>query len=179
MWAVQQEQLPARLHGDRMVIACAVPTLELQRLALDGGDLFEETVMMLGSVLRAWPTPALEVSIKKTPWKAPNGAAQLVLQRIHQELERPADAAEWNDATTLHYFAVQQNKVGAFAFGLLPRLGAASPVACLNHQLVLLIADEVLGRRVYDAWVKAWESGVSPSPQNAQHDDDILFEFDV
>ena len=55
------------------------------------------------------------------------------------------------DASILAYFALQQEKVAAFACVQHRRLGAASKAACLDDQTLSLIADEVLGRRVYDA----------------------------
>ena len=62
-----------------------------------------------------------------------------------------AAATEWHDKRILRFFAAQQRKVEAFAGGLHRRLGAASKVACLDEQTLSLIADEVLGRRVYAA----------------------------
>ena len=57
----------------------------------------------------------------------------------------PAEAAEWGDIEIVEHFREQQSKVAAFASGLHRRLGAGSMVSQLDEQVLVLIADEVLG----------------------------------
>jgi hypothetical protein len=57
----------------------------------------------------------------------------------------PAAAANWTNAKTLDFSWVQQQKVAAFASLMHARLGAASCVSRLNEQLLVMIANAVLG----------------------------------
>ena len=45
----------------------------------------------------------------------------------------------------MEHFREQQSKVAAFASGLHRRLGAGSMVSQLDEQVLVLVADEVLG----------------------------------
>ena len=96
-------------------------------------------MLAIGRALRAWPLPLLR--------DVRNESAQdgIRLSTCWQALGLPAAAADWSNATTLEFFRVQQHKVAAFASGMHARLGAASGVAGLDEQTLVMIADEVLG----------------------------------
>ena len=49
----------------------------------------------------------------------------------------------------MEHFGDQQSKVAAFASGLHRRLGTGSMASQLDEQLLVLIADEVLGGSLY------------------------------
>ena len=108
-------------------------------------DLRAEDVLAIGRALRAWPLPLLRLS----PFIYSPGMTQVLygipLSTCWQALGLPAAAADWSNATTLGYFRVQQHKVAAFASGMHARLGAASGVSGLDEQMLVMIADEVLG----------------------------------
>ena len=57
----------------------------------------------------------------------------------------PPEAAEWKDIEIVEHFRGQQSKVEAFASGLHWRLGAESMLSQLDEQVLVPIADEVLG----------------------------------
>jgi hypothetical protein len=58
----------------------------------------------------------------------------------------------WTNAMTLDFFRVQQHKV-AFASGMHSRLGEASRASQLDEQVLVMIADEVLGHgRLLKQW---------------------------
>jgi hypothetical protein len=110
-----------------------------------------DDVLMIGLALRAWPKPALQLRWgEKEPLRGTESKKWLCWR--YPELELPPEAALWDDTEILAYFALQQRKVEALACGLHWRLGAASPILRIDDHIVSLIVDEVLGRRIFDAY---------------------------
>jgi hypothetical protein len=109
---------------------------------------------MIGLALRAWPKPSLTICRStKTYYSDPEARDTSLLCDFSQELGLPVEAytTPWEDERILCFFVVQQQKLEAFVCGQHRRLGAASKVACLDDHTLSIIADEVLGRRVFDA----------------------------
>jgi len=52
---------------------------------------------------------------------------------------------QWEDATILKYWQMQQNKVMVFACGLHKRLGEVSQVSSIDDSMLLHITNELLG----------------------------------
>ena len=100
-----------------------------------------EDVLEIGRALRAWPLPLLH-TVKYDHLSAQFG---IRLSSSWQELALPAAGADWTNAATLDFFRLQQQKVAAFASGMHVRLGASSVVSRLHEQILVMIADEVLG----------------------------------
>ena len=158
---------PTRAVVARMnlALAKALPSLvSLKRLSLTVEYMARTNVLAIGLALRAWPKPSLAICRNRYP-SHNVGTQDILLADVWQEMGRAgvfqemgllsvatAELPEWvTDASILAYFALQQEKVAAFACVQHRRLGAASKAACLDDQTLSLIADEVLGRRVYDA----------------------------
>jgi hypothetical protein len=99
-------------------------------------------VLAIGRALKAWPLPflvILEVRFGSFKW------AEIRLSRCWRALGLPTEAAAWSNSETLDFLRVQQHKVAVFASGLHGRLGAGSQVSGMDEQVLVLIADEVLG----------------------------------
>ncbi len=136
-------------HGSRAFksLSRSLPCLQqLDNLRLSGraeaGNrvaIRTEDVLAVGRALRAWPLPLLR------DVQHDDAQPGIRLSTCWQALGLPAAAADWSNATTLEFFRVQQHKVAAFASGMHARLGAASGVAGLDEQTLVMIADEVLG----------------------------------
>jgi len=147
-------------HGSRAFksLSRSLPCLQqLDNLRLSGWAKVEfenrlvairaEDVLAIGRALRAWPLPLLrDVEEDEEEFVQLDDAQRGIrLSTCWQALGLPAAAADWSNATTLEFFRVQQHKVAAFASGMHARLGAASGVAGLDEQTLVMIADEVLG----------------------------------
>jgi len=92
--------------------------------------------------LKAWPLPLL-LHINS------DRDACIRLAVFQHALGLPAEAADWNNTTTLEFFRVQQHKVVAFCSGRHARLGAASVVSRLNDQVCVYVCVCVLCVCVY------------------------------
>ena len=137
-----------------IALACTLPKLVcLKSLCLPDEQDGEESddVLMIGLALRAWPKPALQLRWgEEEPLRGTQSKKWLCGR--YPELELPPEASLWDDTEILAYFALQQRKVEALACGLHRRLGAASPILRIDDHIVSLIVDEVLGRRMFDAY---------------------------
>jgi hypothetical protein len=90
--------------------------------------IWAEDVVAIGCALKAWPLPLLlDIDSDRD--------ACIRLGMFRHALGLPAEAAAWNNTTTLDFFRMQQHKVAAFCSGLHARLGAASVVSRLNDQV--------------------------------------------
>ena len=105
----------------------------------------EEGRLAIGRCLRAWPPPHLREFSSSHSRKMIRDSDQCMLRDYWRVLGLPEEAAEWKDMQIVEHFREQQSKVAAFASGLHRRLGAGSVVSQLDEQLLVLIADEVLG----------------------------------
>jgi hypothetical protein len=141
----------------RLAVACSLPSLpSIESLCLGESfdDSDEEALLMIGLALRAWPKPSLTICRStKTCYSDPEARGTSLLCDFSQELGLPVEAytTPWEDERILRFFVVQQQKLEAFVCGQHRRLGAVSKVACLDDHTLSIIADEVLGRRVFDA----------------------------
>ena len=96
-------------------------------------------LLAISRCLKAWPLPLLfDFKFKVEEWEISVG-------RFSHALGLPEEAKTWDNKTTLDFFRMQQLKMTAFASGLHARLGGASHVSLLNEQMLMIIADEVLG----------------------------------
>jgi len=122
----------------------SLPRLQQLNTLHLGGDgrvgLRAEDVLAVGRALRAWPLPLL-----RDLQDDDDAQRGMRLGTCWQELGLPAAGADWTNATTLHFFLLQQQKVAAFASGMHARLGAASAVSQLDEHALAMIADAVLG----------------------------------
>jgi hypothetical protein len=92
-----------------------------------------------GHALKACPLPLLRVEKMRH-------FSTYVLSTCWRALGLPAADEDWTNAMTLDYFRMQQQKVAAFASGMMKaRLGAVSGVSWLDEQALVMIADELLG----------------------------------
>jgi len=57
------------------------------------------------------------------------------------------ETVQWEDATTLQYWQIQQHRVMAFACGLHKRLGEVSQVSSIDESMLMHITNELLGAR--------------------------------
>ena len=143
-------------------LACSLPSLinlrSLEFLAL-GWDLESGNKIKLptkdhgrtlaravGLALKAWPLPRLNRL----------EGIDLSLHWDALEFISPPESPEWVEASWesidfARHFAVQQEKMLAFACGLHVRLGAASfGVSPLYDQVLVMIADDLLGRGIFE-----------------------------
>ena len=104
--------------------------------------IWAEDVVAIGCALKAWPLPLL-LHINS------DRDACIRLAVFQHALGLPAEAAAWNNTTTLEFFRVQQHKVVAFCSGRHARLGAASVVSRLNDQVCVYVCVCVLCVCVY------------------------------
>ena len=126
----------------------------------------EEDLLNMGRALKAWPQPLL------LNFELGQAVGMFLddmpLSRCSQALGLPAEAADWDNKTTLHFLRLQQQKVTAFASGLHQRLGAASAVSCLNQPTLVMIVDVVLGGwSLLEQWQRertGEEEGAGTSP---------------
>ena len=128
-------------------------------------ELREEDLLNMGRALKAWPQPLLlNFQLRQNGWRGDD----VRLSRCSQALGLPAEAADWDNKTTLHFLRLQQQKVTAFASGLHQRLGAASAVSCLNQPTLVMIVDAVLGGwSLLEQWQRertGEEEGAGTSP---------------
>jgi hypothetical protein len=128
-------------------------------------ELREEDLLNMGRALKAWPQPLLlNFQLRQNGWRGDD----VRLSRCSQALGLPAEAADWDNKTTLHFLRLQQQKVTAFASGLHQRLGAASAVSCLNQPTLVMIVDVVLGGwSLLEQWQRertGEEEGAGTSP---------------
>ena len=100
----------------------------------------EHRLAILRSI-RAWPPPHLS-KFRLTL----HGRAGQISMDDSQALDLPPDAYFTGDMRLVEHFREQQHKVEAFVGGLHRRLGSVSAVSLLKEQMVILIADEVMGR---------------------------------
>jgi len=139
-------------YRDRVfkTLASVLPCLFSLRLLYLPSQLDVDNTLVIGRSLKAWFPPLLEC----TGLNYINAPTTTGLQICWQTLGLPPEAATWHDCIILKYFAVQQQKVAAFASGLHARLGTGSQVSLLNAVALVLIADEVLG-----SWslIQAWQ----------------------
>jgi len=71
-----------------------------------------------------------------------------------QKLTLPPEAVQWEDATILEYWQIQQNKVMAFACRSHNRLGAVSQVSSLDESMLMHITNKLLGGR---SLIQQWQ----------------------
>ena len=112
-------------------------------------EIFSHDVCAVFSALKVCPPPLLAIT----------GSIELhsdVLTRCWQLMALPPEAATWNNQRILHHFRTQQHKVAAFASGLHQRLGAESHVLSLNDQILVIIADDILGRDQFRRFESHW-----------------------
>ena len=106
----------------------------------------EQEKMAIGCSLRAWPLPKLIFNIytntPAAPWEE---RFNWNLRDYQQELTLPPEAVQWEDATIMQYWQMQQNKVMAFACGLHKRLGEVSQVSSIDDSMLMHITNELLG----------------------------------
>ena len=105
----------------------------------------EDSRLQIGRCLRAWPPPDLSQGSYFDVGDNTVCKYHSFLRGHWRALGLPAEAAEWRDNEIVEHFRVQQSKVTAFASGLHRRLGAGSMVSQLDEQLLVLVADKVLG----------------------------------
>ena len=119
--------------------------------------LLDGDVLEIGRALKAWPLPRLH-DVYPADWDPADdsGGEGMQLSWCWRALGLPQEAEHWpgwTNAMTLQLFRVQQQKVVAFASGMHSRLGAASRVSQLDEQVLVMIAEEVLGRgRLVKEW---------------------------
>jgi hypothetical protein len=123
-------------------LARCLPSMRLLE-SLSLGTETEEDGLAIARCLRAWPPPHLRRPIYE--FSVDGRTVEPRLQRHWRVLGLPAEADEWDDIEIVEHFREQQSKVVAFASGLHGRLGARSMVSQLDEQLLVLVADEVLG----------------------------------
>jgi hypothetical protein len=120
-------------------------------IAVEGVTLRrEQDVLAIGRSLRAWPLPKLIVNRypltneHASPWEE---MFNWNFRDYQQKLTLPPEAVQWEDATILEYWQIQQHKVMAFACGLHNRLGAVSqvPVSSIDESMLMHITNELLG----------------------------------
>ena len=119
-------------------LARCLPSMRLLG-SLDLRTEAEEDGLAIGRSLRAWPPPRFRECSKSY------ASGELRLRGHWRGLGLPAEAAEWRDIRIAEHLREQQSKVAAFASGLHRRLGAGSMVSQLDEQVLVLIAEEVLG----------------------------------
>ena len=105
----------------------------------------EGMAIAIARSLKAWPLPLLLDFAVGREFEGGIVNQFPVLCRCWQALGLPADAATWDMSTALECFRQQQQNALIFASGLHPRLGAASHVAWLDEQALMMIVDELLG----------------------------------
>ena len=127
----------------------------------DEPDLSDEDVLALGLSLRAWPPPLLKrIEADDVGYHEP-----MSLSNFWRELGLPQTAGYMSIGQTLDFFREQQCKVLAFAGGMHGRLGAASCVSWLDEQMLLMIADEVLGGwSLHKKWEQERRSAAAGGP---------------
>jgi len=107
---------------------------------------WDQEKMVIGRSLQAWPLPKLIFNIyTNAPGALWEETFNWNLRDYQQELTLLPEAVQWEDATTLQYWQMQQNKVMAFACGLYKRLGEVSQVSSIDESMLMHITNELLG----------------------------------
>ena len=119
-------------------------------------------LLPIALALRAWPPPLLrDMKYMRTN-----------LRSCWDELALPPECSIMDNSAILSFLGNQQDKIMVFCCGLHARLGRESPVACLNEQLLIMLADTVLGRSAYREWLSRWESGQREQEEDEEENAD-------
>ena len=104
-------------------------------------------MLAIACSLRAWPSPLLH------DLKTEHDDQMEQFSTCWHVLLLPAAAVDWDNNSLLEHFQAQQQKLVAFANGLHMQLGAVSGVLGLNKQVLIMIANALLGRSLVESTV--------------------------